>query len=252
MSFSKNEKLNKFGVGSYARGRLITAFLMVMSFICIFIGGMDAFAEFQYTAVDAHVKFTCGLTEKLKNNSYKICIEAKTPGAPVPEKNSFTINEAGEGEFLISITEPGTFDYLVYQKEGTNKDMKYYASRYDVHVYVTADSSDRLTYSVSINYEDTAEKPSEIEFVNNSSYSGDYEETTTEKKDDPDDKDKDKKTDGKDKESGTDKNTNGKNGKNNVVKTGDETPIAVVMIVAAISLVGIIVTAAISRKKHNN
>ncbi|MCR5291579.1 MAG: hypothetical protein K6E28_01665 [Eubacterium sp.] len=246
MSFSKNEKLNKFGVGSSARGRLITAFLMVMSFICIFIGGMDAFAEFQYTAVNAHVKFTCGLTEKLKNNSYKISIEAKTPGAPVPEKNTFTINEAGEGEFLINITEPGTFDYLIYQIKGTDKDIEYDNSRYEVHVYVTADTSDNLLYSVSINYENTAEKPSEIEFNNNSAYSGDYDEPTTET-----DEKKEKKTDGKDKESGTDNNKNEKNGKNNVVKTGDETPIAVVMIVAAVSFVGIIVTAAISRKKRD-
>ena len=152
---------------SSAIRRLIIASLMVMGFFGIF-WNRNVVRGFNYTPIDAHITFVCQKVEDIKNNKYHICINSESANAPAPDKEMITIDDEGKGEFLIHITEPGNFDYLLYQNKDSEKDIKYDEAKYEVHVFVTSDDNGKLSYQVSINLADTATKPEVVIFKNSS------------------------------------------------------------------------------------
>lgn len=125
-------------------------------------------AEGVYTPVNAVIHFTCLKPRDLKDTKYSICIKTENSAAPLPQKDTVLINKSGEGSFKIEITEPGTFVYRVYQEKGTDAEVKYDDTQYDVYVYVTSDENDKLSYMVSVNYADTDVKPISVSFENES------------------------------------------------------------------------------------
>ncbi|MBR0145123.1 MAG: hypothetical protein IJM25_00485 [Eubacterium sp.] len=156
-----HKKKRKAAVGKAGR---CLAFLMC-GLICLFSWKWDIHAEGYYTPVDATIPFVCYTVEGAESD-FQIQIKSESVGAPLPIEDTIHIDQEGQGTFKIKLTEPGTFDYLVYEIEGTDDTVHYDNTRYDVHVYVTSDEEDRLDYMVAVNYENTDEKPAKVEFKN--------------------------------------------------------------------------------------
>lgn len=208
---------------SSARGRLITAFLMVMSFLCIFGSKITANAEFQYKPVAAHITFDCKQIDGVEESIYQITIKSETDYSPVPENDTVTVNNSGKGEFVVNISEPGNYEYLLYQIKGSDENIKYDETKYDVHVSVLSDENGKLTYSVAVTLADTDVKPEGVEFKNNTAGA----DRTTE---------------------APPANINPPAKKQTKIKTGDEMRLIFVTIMAMIALAGIIT---IVREKKN-
>ena len=208
---------------SSARGRLITAFLMVMSFLCIFGGKITANAAFQYEAVDAHITFNCKQIDGVEESVYQITIKSENENAPVPKQDIVKVDNSGKGEFVVSISEPGNYEYLLYQIKGSDENITYDETKYDVHVSVLSDENGKLTYSVAVTLADSDEKPESVEFKNNTAGA----DRTTE---------------------APPANINPPAKKQTKIKTGDEMRLIFVTIMAMIALAGIIT---IVREKKN-
>ena len=154
--------------------------LLMCGLICLFSVKWNACAEGFYKPVDAVIPFICYAGDGVESE-FRIQIRSESVGAPLPEEDTIHVDQEGQGSFRIELTEPGTFDYLVYEIEGSDEKVLYDETRYDVHVYVTCGEDDRLDYMVAVNYADTAEKPSKVEFKNDvKSESRTTEEVTTE------------------------------------------------------------------------
>lgn len=156
---------NRFHSSSAMR-RLVTAFIIVMSFLCVFIDKSTVYADYLYKPVDAHITFTCRRVEGINGGKYQISIKSGTVEGPLPAKDIITVDEDGKGEFILHITEPGTYDYQVYQIKGSDKDVIYDETKYDVHVFVTSNENGMLEYTVAVNISNTDQKPDEVEFKN--------------------------------------------------------------------------------------
>ncbi|MBR1773469.1 MAG: hypothetical protein IJ749_06170 [Eubacterium sp.] len=146
----------------------------------VFLGGKVSFAAFKYTPLEAEVHFKCLDVEGLDTANYEIVIEPKDATTPVPDEDRLTVNESGEGIFKMTITEPGTYEYLLYQVEDTQDRVKYDDSKYNVQVFVTTDDNKQLIYSVAASYADSGDKPSEIAFQNEYIAEEETTEETTE------------------------------------------------------------------------
>ena len=156
---------NRFHSSSAMR-RLVTAFVIVMSFLCVFIDKCTVYADYLYKPVDAHITFTCQGIEGINGGKYQISIKAGSVEGPLPAKDIITVDENGKGEFVLHITEPGTYDYQVYQIKGSDKDVIYDETKYDVHVFVTSNENGMLEYTVAVNISNTDQKPDAVEFKN--------------------------------------------------------------------------------------
>ncbi len=211
---------------SSARGRLLIVFLMVMGFLCSFAGGFSANAAFQYKPVEAHISFDCKKTDGVEAATYQISIKSETESAPIPEKDTVTVNSSGKGEFVLNITEPGNYKYLLYQIKGSEKNVKYDETRYDVHVNVLSNENGELSYSVSVTFADTDDKPESVKFQNVTVGSEISTEAPPAKIDTPDNK------------VTTDKNQANKNQAK--ITTGDEAKIVLMTIVAVLAFAGVI------------
>ncbi|MCR5214656.1 MAG: hypothetical protein K6E10_09580 [Eubacterium sp.] len=144
-------------------------------------------AESLYKPVDALISFECGEMFGDKPYDYKIKIKTQDSITPMPQDDTVTVDGRGKGSFRIKITEPGTYVYRVYEEIGSDSEVIYDNTEYDVYVYVINNENNELTYSVSVNYADTDEKPSTLYFNNDSSKKNkvpenSYTESSTEAK----------------------------------------------------------------------
>ena len=146
--------------------RLVTAFIMVMSFLCVIGEKCVVRADYLYRPVDAHISFICQGIEGIEGGQYRISIKSETGLEPLPSQEVITVNEDGKGEFILHITEPGTYDYQVYQIKGSDKEVLYDDTKYDVHVFVLSDENGKLEYTVAVNISNTDQKPDTVEFKN--------------------------------------------------------------------------------------
>lgn len=146
--------------------RLVTAFIMVMSFLCVIGEKCAVHADYLYKPVDAHITFICQGIEGIEGGQYRISIKSETGLAPLPSQEVITVDEDGKGEFILHITEPGTYEYQVYQIKGADTDVVYDDTKYDVHVYVISNEDGNLEYSVAVNISNTDQKPDSVEFKN--------------------------------------------------------------------------------------
>ena len=149
-------------------------------FLCLFsmVGTLTAAPA--YIPVDATIPFSCQAVPG-GESLYEIKIRSKTETSPAPEQDVIRIDREGNGSFQIRITEPGNYDYLVYELQGSDSNIVYDDTMYDVHVFVTNNDRQELEYYVTTNYTDTDEKPKKVVFQNAvQSESVTTEEATTE------------------------------------------------------------------------
>ena len=124
-------------------------------------------AGFINTPVNAEVPFKCVKAEKVLGEKYNIVIERMDESSPEPDTDEITLSGTGTGIFGIEIDEPGTYQYKVYERTGTNKNIIYDDTIYEVTLFVTQDDDGILDYQVILS-NGTIFKPTEIKFVNKS------------------------------------------------------------------------------------
>ena len=178
--YNRSKQFNKGIYTCSAMRRLFEASLIVLGLLCVF-WNTNVLRAFSYEEITARITFVCQKTEGLKNNSYQICIKPESGNVPVPDKDTIAIDDSGQGEFLLKLTEPGTYNYLLYENKGSEKEIDYDDAKYEIHVFVTSDNNGKLEYSVSVTYADSDTKPSEgVSFKNKASEGGKKQEPTTE------------------------------------------------------------------------
>ncbi|MBQ8133773.1 MAG: hypothetical protein IJ192_05155 [Clostridia bacterium] len=189
------------------------AVVYLLSFIFLFWGEICASA---YTAINVEIPVTCLEISDDYSYIYEIRIETENENAPAPNFDILEIKENGMGTFEINITEPGTFNYKIYENTGSVPNIRYDSNVYIVTVFVENDANGELTYSVTARINGNDNKIDGIKFENAileesstvlESSSTDLEESST--------------------VTSTDSETTTSNNKNSITKfilTGDSTP----------------------------
>ena len=106
---------------------------------------------------------TARISYTIENTSGTVIMEA-LDGAPAPGTARY--DDASEGTFEITLTEPGNYLYRVYQQAGTLLSVYYDPIIYDVGIYVYADDDGNLKYSMVLSTEEHDQKPDHIVFRN--------------------------------------------------------------------------------------
>ena len=146
--------------------RVLFARLFLCVLFVVYFSSSAVHAEQMYEPVEAVIPFECVNATGVKNATFNIKMKTEDSGAPVPKDTLITLDKAGKGEFRITILEPGTYVYRVYQEKGRNSNVKYDDTEYDVHVCVMNGEDDKLIYTIAVNYADTDLKPTKLGFEN--------------------------------------------------------------------------------------
>lgn len=121
-------------------------------------------AEFEYQPVKAEVPFNCTMTGSIES-TFEFVMEATGNDCPKPQQDVVTVNGSGTANFVISIDEPGTYQYKVYERAGNNDKIIYDETVFFVTLFVTTDDKGTLDYQVILAKEGNV-KPTEVAFVN--------------------------------------------------------------------------------------
>ncbi|MBQ6018415.1 MAG: hypothetical protein IJL19_11085 [Clostridiales bacterium] len=146
-----------------AASKLLTAAAALCAVLLFF--GFRVDAEFKHPEIEAIVPFTCAKVESNTANDYEIVIEKIDEASPVPGTLTQTVNGSGDGFFTITIDEPGTYQYRIYEKAGTNSKIIYDDTSYTVTLFVTSDDAGNLDYQVILSKGGMI-KPTEVAFAN--------------------------------------------------------------------------------------
>ena len=122
-------------------------------------------ADFSYNSLRCDIPFTCERADVTGDNTYDVVIESLTEGNPMPANNVLTLQGGGTGSFAIDVNEPGTYIYKIYQRSGSNPDIVYDDTIYNVTLFVTTDDNGVLDCKVILSKGGLV-KPTEVKFIN--------------------------------------------------------------------------------------
>ncbi|MCR5544105.1 MAG: hypothetical protein K6F55_08130 [Eubacterium sp.] len=243
-------KLNNSGKCILSHMARISVLFVVMFLAVCFDRLSEVSAENAYKTVTVSIPFECKKTEDM---NYSICIEKKSEYAPEPDQRQIDTKGSKTGSFRIQISEPGTFIYHIYQAKGTDSEIIYDDTQYDVYIYVTNGEDGEINYSTSVYYADTDDKPSSVEYGNSYRNPEDKEERTTEEADVKPEEDTTEKSTDKNTESGSEIPPSKKeeSGKSTNAKTADETNVYMLAVLLAVSAAGSLLIIYSKSKKDN-
>ena len=144
---------------------------VVCSFSFLLSRDMTASA---YETVNAGIPVFCHELTAGEQHSYDIIIEPADASLPMPESSIITVDSGENAVFSIDISEPGTYDYRVYERPGTDERVEYDDTVYLVSIFAENDNSGGLRTAVSAKDEKTGLKVRDIEFIDSAE-----EQTTT-------------------------------------------------------------------------
>ena len=166
-SFKNNRNSIRSMFGFIGKGKTVLFFLCFLYTFLALSG--TASAKTFYTPVTAQIPF---YTEKVSYNvyaTYTIRIEDEKGGEPMPDTNSITVKAGETGCFNVTVTEPGTYVYRIYQEKGLSTDTHYDDKVYDVYLCVMNENNNNLSYMVSVLLSNSSTKPDKLSFVNTGS-----------------------------------------------------------------------------------
>ena len=112
--------------------KLIPAFVCLLSLFVLLSGTQTAFA---YEAIKVDIPVDCLEVYGNNTHTYELKIESENESSPVPVSDILTIAEDSTGTFEIYLTEPGTYRYSIYEAAGSDTNIQYDSSRYNIVVY---------------------------------------------------------------------------------------------------------------------
>lgn len=139
-----------------------SAMLAAMTVLLFFVFPVKA--EFRYTPINAEIPVVVD-SEKTGNEKYEVVIEKIDKDAPMPPKNKYIFNGAGDEKIELKIEEPGTYRYKIYEKTGDNEKVEYDDTAYTVTVYVTSDKNGKLEAKTILS-KGKLLKPTAVKFAN--------------------------------------------------------------------------------------
>ncbi len=116
--------------------------------------------------LDAEIIVNCLQISDSSEGNYIVAIESVDESQPAPKQDKLDIKGDGTGSFVIAVSEPGTYNYIIYQEPGSDEEIQYDDKVYHVKVFVAQLESGELSVNVSATVGDNGEKPDKIEFVN--------------------------------------------------------------------------------------
>ena len=149
------------------QGRMGQALLLFVSFFLVFYFiSIHTKASANYTPLSAKIPFYAQNVSANPSINYQITIEKIDSSTPAPDVDNLVIKCNQSGEFTVVVTEPGTYEYKVYQTKGKEAYVDYDKKVYDVFLCVVNDASGELAYTVSATLEGSSVKPDKISFAN--------------------------------------------------------------------------------------
>lgn len=141
--------------------------ILFISFVVFFLlFSVHTEASSVYAPVTAKIPFECKKPDSDKEMPYIIVLDTVSANAPKPDVNSLTLKGGQNGNFKITVTEPGTYIYRISQKKGSVEKAIYDEKEYDVYLYVINDDRKELSYTLSVVEKNTDIKPDDVVFAN--------------------------------------------------------------------------------------
>ncbi|MBQ8961239.1 MAG: hypothetical protein IJ071_08525 [Ruminococcus sp.] len=109
--------------------------------------------------------YCLGITEG-GDQIYQLQIQPQDQLSPVPVPDALQLSEDSSGYFGITVDQPGTYSYRVWQTAGSDPDTEYDTRIFSVKVYVENTQGEELVYAVTAALEGSDEKPERLEFRN--------------------------------------------------------------------------------------
>lgn len=125
--------------------KLIPAFVCLLSLFVLLSGTQTAFA---YEAIKVDIPVDCLEVYGNNTHTYELKIESENESSPVPVSDILTIAEDSTGTFEIYLTEPGTYRYSIYEAAGSDTNIHYDSSRYNIVVYAENNEDNELCCSI--------------------------------------------------------------------------------------------------------
>ena len=144
--------------------RKILRILFALSLFLVFNSGIYAKAYYHTSTIEIPVE--CTVMKYFKDYEYRIVIEPQNENAPLPEETIITVANGSFGVIRISVNEPDTFTYKIYEEipENKNKNINYDRRVYTLTVFVTDKGNNDLLYSFSAKRNDESAKTASIVF----------------------------------------------------------------------------------------
>lgn len=159
--------------------RSLAAMFAALSLVLAFLN-FPVRAEFEYKPISIFIPFRVTKADVAGGGTYDVVIEP-TNDAPQPKDKELTIKGSGSGNFEITAEEPGTYEYKVFERKGSDSNVEYDDTTYKVTVFVTSDDRGNLDYQIILS-DGTDVKPTQINFDNTTN----FEPTPTKKPSKPD------------------------------------------------------------------
>lgn len=166
--------MNRFGIktnrimllfGNSAGGKRIILFFLCFLY-AFFALSLSASAKGIYDPVTVQIPVYCDKVNGEPKATYEIHLEKINDKDPDPVTDIITVDASKVGYYELTLTEPETVTYRVYQQKGTAGSIKYDDKVYEVSVCVVNDSNDKLSYTVSVTLSGSATKPDHVGFTN--------------------------------------------------------------------------------------
>ena len=125
---------------------LIPALVCLLSLFAILSGTQTAFA---YETIRVNIPVNCLTVYGNDTHTYELKIETENESSPEPVSDILTMTEESTGAFEIDLTEPGTYHYSIYEVTGSDANIRYDSSRYNIVVYAENSENGRLGYSMT-------------------------------------------------------------------------------------------------------
>ena len=155
-------------------------------------------------------------------------------GMPKPDTDTKTLKNGTNDYFTIKVNAPGIYKYKVYEVPGSKDSIFYDDTIYSITIYVTnTDVPDELTHTITVESSKTGAKPKKLEFKNKNAGSD---------RDLPDDNPP------ADPGSGSTPADGNKSSSSKSLLTGDNAPIAIMILICVAAFVLSIITFIKKRK----
>lgn len=146
----------------YGNTKTVAGLLAVL--LVLMLLPLRVFAADAEKSVTVRIPVSCMALDSPDTFQYELVPE--TTEHQTIETPTLSLKDGEKGEFVITITYPGTYHYTVHQNKGNDLFTTYDERVYHVDVYVLEDEQGNLTADVVLYEEGGADKKEEVVFKN--------------------------------------------------------------------------------------